>query len=85
MQRNHVDEGGVGFSAIFENLWEANSCALIVCSFCNVSQSPTMYRHKWVRVSWWPFSPPCGKSDKHQEWKNNNAFHVVMLDGLTTN
>ncbi len=65
---NRVDGGGVGFGVIFEDLWEANACALIVCSFCNVSQFVTMYRCKWAWVSWWPFSPPCGGNDKHQEW-----------------
>jgi hypothetical protein len=23
-----------------------------------------------VQVSWWPFSPPCGRKDKHQEMNN---------------
>jgi hypothetical protein len=40
-QHNCVD--GIGFGAIFEDFWEANAYALIVCSSCNVSQSPTMY------------------------------------------
>jgi hypothetical protein len=33
---NHANGGGIRFGAFFENLWEANACALIVCSFCNV-------------------------------------------------
>ncbi len=36
-----------------------------------------MYRRKWACVSWWFFSPPCGKNDKHQEWKNK--MHVKVL------
>jgi hypothetical protein len=36
-QRNHVDESEIRFGAIFENLWEANTCALIVCSSYNDS------------------------------------------------
>jgi hypothetical protein len=62
---HHVDGSGIKFGAMFENLWEANACVLIVCSFCNVSQSPAVYRHKWACVSWLLFSPPSGKSDKH--------------------
>jgi hypothetical protein len=43
-QNNHANGGGVGSSAISENLWEANACALIVCSSYNVSQSLAMYQ-----------------------------------------
>jgi hypothetical protein len=35
--RNRVNVGGAGFGAISKDLWEATSCALIVCSFYNVS------------------------------------------------
>ncbi len=31
---HHVDKGGVGFGAMSEDFWEANACALIVCSNC---------------------------------------------------
>jgi len=81
----HADGGGIRSGAIFEDLWEANACVLILCSSCNVSQSPTMYQCKWVCVSWWPFSPPRGRNDRHQEWKSKNACQVVMLDGSSTN
>jgi hypothetical protein len=30
---NRVDGGGIGYGAMFEDLWEANDCALIVCFF----------------------------------------------------
>jgi hypothetical protein len=30
---NHVDGGGIKFGVIFEDLWKANACALILCSF----------------------------------------------------
>jgi hypothetical protein len=56
-----------------------------MCSSCNVSQSPTMYQRKHVRVSWWPFSPPHGSNDKQQEWKSKNACQVVMSNGSMTN
>jgi len=36
-QHNHVDGGGVKFNVIFLNHGEANGCAQIMCSFCNVS------------------------------------------------
>jgi hypothetical protein len=62
---NRADGGEVGFGAIFEDIQEANACALIVCSSYNVSQSLAMYECKWAQVSWWPFSPPHGKNDKH--------------------
>jgi hypothetical protein len=84
VRHNHADGGGIGFNAIFEDLWEANACVLIVCSSCNVSQSPTMYQCKWVCILWWPFSLPHGRNDKHQKWKSKNACQVVMLDGSTT-
>jgi hypothetical protein len=83
--QNRVNGGGVRSSAIFKDLWEVNTYALIVCSSCNVSQSLAMYQRKWVCIFWWPFSPPCGGNDKHQEWKSKNACQVVMLDGSTTN
>jgi hypothetical protein len=50
--RNRVDGRGVGFGAIFEDIREANTCALIVCSSCNVSQFLAMYECKWAQVSW---------------------------------
>ncbi len=34
---NHVDGSGVRSNAFFEDFWEANTCALIICSSCNVS------------------------------------------------
>jgi hypothetical protein len=43
VRHNRVDGGGIGFGAIFEDIWEINDCALIICSSCNVSQSFTMY------------------------------------------
>ncbi len=33
---NHGYGGGIGFGAIFEDLWEANAYALMICSSCNV-------------------------------------------------
>lgn len=39
---NLAHGSGIEFGAIFEDLWEANACAIIVCSSCNVSQSFTM-------------------------------------------
>jgi hypothetical protein len=38
-----------------------------------------------VWVSWWPFLPPYGRNDKHQEWKIKNACQVVVLDGSMAN
>jgi len=29
-----------------------------------------MYWHKQTQISWWPFSPPHGGKDKHQEGNN---------------
>jgi hypothetical protein len=63
---NHVNGSGVRSNAISKDLWEANACALIVCSSCNVSQSPTMYQHKQVGIFWW-FLLPHGENDKHHE------------------
>jgi len=39
-QRNRADGSGIGVGVIFEDLWEANAYALIVCSSYNVSQVP---------------------------------------------
>jgi hypothetical protein len=70
---------------MFEDLWKTNACALIVCSSYNVSQSFAMYQRKQACISWWPFSPPHGRNDKHQEWKNTNACQVTMSDGSMAN
>jgi hypothetical protein len=35
-----------------------------------------MYQCKQVRVSWWPFSPPYGRKDKHQ--KGNNKKNAKL-------
>ncbi len=48
-------------------------------------KSPTIYLCKWACIYWWPFSPPCGRNDKHQKWKSKNACQVDMSDGSTTN
>ncbi len=85
VQHNHANGGGVGFDANSKDLWEANACAIIVCSSYNVSQSPAMYRHKQAHIYLWPFSPSYGGNDKHQEWKNKNACQAIMLDGWTAN
>jgi hypothetical protein len=37
VQCNCVNGSGVGFSPISKDLWEADICVLIVCSFHNVS------------------------------------------------
>ncbi len=56
-----------------------------VCSSYNVFQFFAMHWRKWVWVSWWPYSPPYGRNDKHQEWKSKNACQVVVLDGSMAN
>jgi hypothetical protein len=75
-----LDRSEVGSSAISEDLWEANACALIECSFYNVSQSFTM-----AQISWWPFSSHRGEKNKHKEWKKKNACQATMSNGLTIN
>ncbi len=70
-QRNRVDGGGVGSKFDCKHLQEVKVNPLIVCSFYNVSQSPLMYQCKQTQVSRWPFSPPHGRNDKHQEMNNN--------------
>jgi hypothetical protein len=83
---NYANGGGVGFYVIFEYLWETNACFLIVCSFYNVSQFPTMHQCKWAQASLLVAFPTTHVgNDKHQEWKSKNACQVVMLDGSTTN
>jgi hypothetical protein len=64
-----------------QNPHEVQAWVLIVCSTYNVSQSLVMYQQRWVQVSWWPFSPPCGRKDKHQGKKNKNACQIAMLNG----
>jgi hypothetical protein len=58
---------------------------LIVCSSCDVSQSPPMYHYKQTRISWWPFSPPHGGNDKHQEGNNKKKCQVIILEGSDVN
>jgi hypothetical protein len=79
---NRVDGGGIGSSAIFEDLWEANACVLMYIPLV-MSPSPLPCTlQKWAWVFWWPFSSPCDGNDKHKEWKSKNACQALMLDGL---
>jgi hypothetical protein len=73
VQHNCTNGGGGRSTTISEDFREAKTLAQIMCSSCNVSQSPIMYQWKWAQVSWWPFSPPCEEKDKQQEKKNKNA------------
>jgi len=66
---NHVNGSGVGFVIKSKHLQKVKANVLIMCSSYNVSQSPPMYWHKQMQVFWWPFSPPGGGKDKHQEKK----------------
>jgi hypothetical protein len=38
-----------------------------------------MYCLKQAQISWWPFSPPCERRDKHQE--ENNKKNVKLQYG----
>jgi len=82
---NCVYEGGVGFGVNSKHMWETKINVLIVCSSCNVSQSPPMYQCKQAWVFWWPFSPPCGGNDKHQKRNNKKTCQVIILEGLDVN
>jgi hypothetical protein len=44
-----------------------------------------MYQCKQTQISWWPFSPPHGREDKHQNWNNKKTCHVAILEGLDMN
>jgi len=56
-----------------------------MCSSYNASQLPPMYQCKQTQISWWPFSPPHGRKDKHQNWNNKKTCHVATLEGLDVN
>jgi hypothetical protein len=44
-----------------------------------------MYWRKQVQDSWWPFSPPCGRKDKHQETNNKKTCQVTISEGSNVN
>jgi len=78
----HVNGGGEGFQVIFEDLLEIRAKTLIMCSFCNVSQSFVMYWWRWVWIYWWPFLSPHGTKYKHQKRKTKNACQVARSNEL---
>jgi hypothetical protein len=68
-----------------KHLQEVKVNALIVCSSCNVFESPPMNCRKQGRISWWPFSLPYEGKDKHQEGNNKKTCQAIIWKGLDGN
>jgi hypothetical protein len=65
-------------------MWKIKTSVLILCSSYNASQSPPMYRCKWVRFSWWHFSSPYGRKDitkKHAKLQNQKDRMLIEVKG----